>query len=91
MADIKKEFGGGDEKLVKVAELCRLEQGSRMIKEFVQEFRRAARESGYEGHPLIEEFKQGINGAIKRKLIEAKYYLRTVKQWYKRAVALDRN
>jgi len=91
LVDIKKEFGGGDEKLVKVAELCRLEQGSRMIKEFVQEFRRAARESGYEGHPLIEEFKQGINGAIKRKLIEAKHYLRTVKQWYKRAVALDRN
>ena len=80
LADIKKEFGGGDEKSVKVAELCRLEQGSRIIEEFVQEFRRTARESGYEGHPLIKEFKQGMNGAIRRKLIEAEYYPGTVKQ-----------
>jgi len=27
------------------------------MEEFVQEFRRAVRGSGYEGHPLIEEFK----------------------------------
>ena len=57
MADIKKEFGGGDEELVKVAELWRLEQGNKTMEEFVQEFRRAARGSGCEGHPLIEEFK----------------------------------
>jgi len=28
-----------------------------MMEEFIQEFRRAARESKYEEHPLIEEFK----------------------------------
>ena len=57
LVDIKKEFRGGDKELVKVAELQRLEQGSKTIEEFVQEFRRAARESGYEGRPLIKEFK----------------------------------
>jgi len=57
LADIKKEFGGGKEELVKAAELQRLEQGNKMIEEFVQEFRRAARGSRYEGCPLIEEFK----------------------------------
>jgi len=35
-----------------------------MIKEFVQEFRRAARDSRYEGRSLIEEFKRNINGMI---------------------------
>ena len=35
-----------------------------MIEEFVQEFRRVVRESGYEGWLLIEEFKCGINKVI---------------------------
>ena len=64
LADIKKEFGGEDEKIVKVAELKRLEQEGRTIEEFVQEFKRAARGSGYKERSLVEEFKQGINGTI---------------------------
>ena len=40
------------------------------MEEFVQEFRRIARGSGYEGRPLVEEFKRGLNRAIRRKLIE---------------------
>ena len=47
LADIRKKFGEGNEESVKVAELRRLEQRSRIMKEFVQEFRRVARESGY--------------------------------------------
>jgi len=39
-------------------------------KKFVQEFRRVARESGYKGRLLVEEFKRGMNKAIRRKLIE---------------------
>jgi len=42
------------------------------MKGFVQEFKRAARGSRYEGRLLVEEFKRGINGAIRRKLMEAK-------------------
>ena len=57
LADIKKEFGGGDKETVKVAELKRLEQGERTIEEFVQEFRRVARGSGYKGRFLVKEFK----------------------------------
>jgi len=56
LTDIRKKFGGGDEKSVKVAELKRLEQGSRTMEEFVQEFRQAARGSGYKGRLLVEEF-----------------------------------
>jgi len=57
LAEIKKEFGGGDEELVKVAELKKIKQGGRTMEEFVQDFKRVARGSGYEGCPLIEEFK----------------------------------
>jgi len=88
---LKKEFGGGEEESVKAAELRKLEQGGRMIKEFVQEFKRVARGSGYEGQPLIKEFKKGISGGIRRKLMEAENLLASIKQWYRRATTLDRN
>jgi len=71
LAEVKKEFGGGEEESVKAAELRKLEQGERMMEEFVQEFKRAARGSGYEGRLLVEEFKRGINGEIRRKLMES--------------------
>ena len=71
LSEINKEFGGGEEESVKAAELRKLEQGGRLMEEFVQEFKRAARGSGYEGRLLVEEFKRGMNGAIWRKLMEA--------------------
>jgi len=71
LTSLKRKFGRGEEESVKAAELRKLEQGERTIEEFVQEFKRAARESGYEGRPLVEEFKRGMNRAIRRKLMEA--------------------
>ena len=88
---LRKEFGGGEEESVKAAELRKLEQGGRTMEEFVQEFKRAARGSGYEGRPLVEEFKRGINGGIRRKLMEAENLPTSIEQWYRRATALDRN
>ena len=57
LADIKKEFGGGDKEGVNVVELKRLEQEGKTIEEFVQEFRRVARKSWYKERPLVEKFK----------------------------------
>jgi len=88
---LKKEFGGGEEESVKVAELRKLEQGGKTMEEFVQEFKRAARGSGYEERPLVEEFKRGMNGGIRRKLMEAENPPTSIEQWYRRATALDRN
>ena len=80
LISLKKEFGGGEEELVKAAELRKLEQGGRTMEEFIQEFKRAVRGSGYEGRPLIEEFKRGMNGGIRRKLMEAENLLASIKQ-----------
>jgi len=49
LATLKKEFEGGEEESVKVAELRKLEQEGGMMEEFVQEFKRAARGSRYKG------------------------------------------
>ena len=91
LTTLKKEFGGGEEEAVKVAELRKLEQEGKLMEEFVQEFKRAARGSGYEGRPLVEEFKRGINRGIRRKLMEAENLLTSMENWYRRATALDRN
>ena len=91
LTSLRKEFGGGEEELVKAAELRKLEQGGKTMEEFVQEFKKAARESGYEGRPLVEEFKRGINSGIRRKLIEAENPLTSIENWYRRATVLDRN
>jgi len=61
------------------------------MEEFVQVFKRVARGSGYEERPLVEEFKRGINGGIRRKLMEAENPLFSMEQWYRRVTALDRN
>ncbi len=49
------------------------------MEEFVQEFRRAARDSGYEGRLLMEEFKRGMNRVIRRKLMKVKYQPSSIK------------
>ena len=68
LSSLKKEFGGGEEELVKAAELRKLKQRGKTMEEFVQEFKRVAKGSGYKGRPLVEEFKRGMNGSIRRKL-----------------------
>jgi len=91
LTTLKKEFEGGEEESVKAAELRKLEQGGRTMEEFVQEFKRAARGSGYEGRPLIEEFKRGMNGGIRRKLMEVENLPTSIENCNRRATALDRN
>jgi len=88
---MKKEFGEEEEEVTKAAKLRQLEQGGRSMEEFVQIFKRVTRGSRYKGRPLVEEFKRGINGGIRRKLMEAENLLASIEQWYQRATALDKN
>ncbi len=78
LTSLRKEFSGGEKELVKVGELRKLEQGVRTMEEFVQEFKRAARRSGYEGRLLVEEFKRGMNKGIRRKLMEVENPLTSI-------------
>ena len=91
LTSLRKEFGEGDKESIKAAELRKIEQGGIMMEEFMQEFKRTAGGSGYEGRPLIEEFKRGINRGIRRKLMETENPPASIEQWYQRATALDRN
>jgi len=61
------------------------------MEEFVQEFKRMKRGSRYKGRPLVEKFKRGINIMIHQRLMESEQQPSSIKQWYNRAIALDRN
>ena len=91
LTDLKKKFGEGDDEIMKVAELKKIKQGSRMMEKFAQKFRRAAKESEYEGRLLVEEFKRGINEVIRRKLMKAERLLKSIKEQYERIVNLDKH
>ena len=43
LTTLKKKFKGGEKESIKAAELRKLEQGGRMMEEFIQEFKRVAR------------------------------------------------
>ena len=73
LTSLRKEISGGEEEPVKAAELRKLEQGGKMMEEFVQ------------------EFKRGMNGGIRRKLMEAENLPTSIENWYRRATARDRN
>jgi len=88
---IRNDFGETSEEERKIEQLWMIEQGGRMCDEYVQEFKKVARGSGYKERPLIEEFKRGLNGTIRRKLAEAEEPPTTIGEWQERTVRLDRN
>jgi len=88
---IRNDFGETSEEEKKIEQLRTIEQGNRTCDEYVQEFKKVARGSGYEGRPLIEEFKRGLSGVLRRKLAEAEEPPTTIGEWQERAVRLDRN
>jgi len=47
LTDLKKEFDGENDKII-IAELKKVEQKNKTMKNSIQEFRRMAKENGYE-------------------------------------------
>jgi len=88
---IRNDFGETSEEERKIEQLRAIEQEGRTCDEYVQEFKKVTRESSYERRPLIEEFKRGLNGAIRRNLAKAEEVPSTIEEWQERAVRLDRN
>ena len=60
------------------------------MEEFIQEFRKAVRRSRYERRLLVEEFKRGMSGAIRKRLMEAERSPISIEQWYEHTTNLDR-
>jgi len=85
---LEKEFERENNEPAKVTELKQLEQGLKIIDEFVQIFRKVAKRSSYKEKALIEKFKKEININIRCKLIETKQSSLDIDN---RVINLDRN
>ena len=59
-ANLKEEFRERDDKILKVAELKKVKQESRIMEELVQELRRTARRSSYKKRLLVEEWMNKV-------------------------------
>jgi len=90
-AKIRNDFGKTLEEERKIEQLRTIKQEERTCDKYVQEFKKITRRSGYEGRPLIEEFKRRLNKAIRRKLAKAEEPPTTIGKWQERVVRLDRN
>ena len=64
LVNLKQKFRNGNNELVKITKLKKVEQELKIIEEFVQEFRRVIRGSSFEGRLLIKKFKRGMNRVI---------------------------
>ena len=71
LSDLKEEYGGGNDKMMKVVELKKVEQRNRIIEEFVQKFRRVVGRSGYKESLSVEKFKKSMNRIIRQELMES--------------------
>ena len=62
-----------------------------MADEHVQDLEKAALEAGYEGFPLIVEFKQSLHPALRKQLSEIQPQPVTIEEWYNEAITIDRH
>ena len=90
MNEIESKFGEEDKRTTMSLKIRTMVQGEKHADEHVQEFQRAALEAGYDGYPLVVEFKRSLNVGLRRQLQSLRPQPITISQWYKEAVTVDR-
>ena len=89
MNEIESKFGEEDKHTTMSFKIRTMQQGDKHADEHVQEFQRAALEAGYEGYPLVVEFKRSLNAGLRRQLQNLRPQPITIGQWYKEAITVD--
>ena len=90
LQEIQRRFGDTDKCATMSLKIRTMMQGDKMAEEHVQDFEKAALEAGYEGFPLIVEFKRSIHPALRKRLSEIRPQPVTIEEWYKEAITIDR-
>ena len=65
-------------------------QGDKSADEHVQDFEKAALEAGYEGFPLIVEFKRSLHPALRKRLSEIRPQPVTIQEWNNETITINR-
>jgi len=90
LKEIDRKFGDTDKRTIQLLKIRTIQQGDRWADKHVQEFEKAALEAGYEGYPLVVEFKHSLNAGLQRRLTELWPMPVTIEQWYDEAITMDR-
>ena len=86
---MKLKFGEINEEATKMGKLHLLEQEEKTVEEYIQVFKKTARESRHTRRVLTKEFKRSLNGGIRRKLMKSEQSLVIIRKWYERAIVLE--
>jgi len=70
LKEIDQKFGDMDKRTTQSLKIRTIQQGDRSADEHIQEFEKAVLEAGYEGYPLVVEFKCLLNSGLRRRLTE---------------------
>jgi len=80
LKEIDRKFGDTDKRTMQSLKIRTIQQGDRSADEHVQEFEKAALEAGYEGYPLLVEFKHSLNAGLWRRLTDLRPMPVTIEQ-----------
>ena len=70
LQEIQQRFSDMDKHATILLRIRTIMQGEKTVDEHVQDFEKAALEAGYEGFPLIMEFKCSLHLALRKHLSE---------------------
>ena len=70
LQEIQRRFSDTDKRATMSLKIHTMMQGDKTANEHVQDFEKAALEAGYEGFPLIVEFKRSLHPALRKCLSE---------------------
>jgi hypothetical protein len=90
LQEIDRKFGDTDKRTTQSLKIRMIQQGDKSADEHVQEFEKAALEAGYEGYPLVVEFKRSLNAGLRKRLTELRPMPVTIQEWYDEAITMDR-
>jgi hypothetical protein len=88
--EIDRKFGDTDKRTTQSLKIRTMQQGDKHADEHVQDFEKAALEAGYNGYPLIVEFKRSLNAGLRKRLTELRPMPETIQDWYDEAITMDR-
>ena len=90
LQEIQRQFSDMDKRATMSLKIRTMLQGDKTADEHVQDFEKAALEAGYEGFPLIVEFKWSLHPALRKRLSEIRPQSMTIQEWYNEPIIIDR-
>ena len=90
LQEIQRRFSDTDKWATMLLKIRTMMQGNKTADEHIQDFEKAALEAGYEGFPLIMEFKRSLHPALRKCLSEIRPQPVTIQEWYNESIMIDR-